>query len=49
MRNRELLILKAQLQQRVEDLQRELEAKNKRGGGLQSPRLRMSPDSPVHV
>ena len=51
MRNRELLILKAQLQKRVEELQQELEVKNKRG--LNSPsnskKPQLSPDSPVQV
>ena len=48
LRNRELLILKAQLQRRVEELQRELEAKHKRG--VHSPaRLTKTPESPVNV
>ena len=46
LRNRELLVLKAQLQKKVEELQRELENKNARGF-LQGSPPRMS--SPVNV
>ncbi|XP_060594323.1 myotubularin-related protein 2-like [Ruditapes philippinarum] len=46
LRNRELLVLRAQLQQKVEELQKELEIKNSRGI-LQSSPPRMS--SPVNV
>ena len=48
LRNRELLILKAQLQRRVEELQREVEAKHRRG--VHSPsRLPKTPESPVNA
>ncbi|KAJ8297455.1 hypothetical protein KUTeg_023986 [Tegillarca granosa] len=49
LRNRELLILKAQLQRKVQELQRELEAKNARSNHLQHspPAPRIS--SPVNV
>lgn len=46
LRNRELLVLRAQLQQKVEELQKELEVKNSRGMFQQSP-PRVS--SPVNV
>ena len=46
LRNRELLVLKAQLQKKVEELQRELENKNARGF-LQNSPPRVS--SPVNV
>ena len=46
LRNRELLVLRAQLQQKVAELQRELETKNSRGILTTSP-PRVS--SPVNV
>ena len=46
LRNRELLVLRTQLQQKVEELQRELELKHSRGILTNSP-PRMS--SPVNV
>ncbi|XP_064607720.1 myotubularin-related protein 2-like isoform X2 [Liolophura sinensis] len=39
LRNRELLILKSQLQKRVDELQKELEVKNARGSVPSSPRI----------
>lgn len=46
LRNRELLVLRTQLQQKVEELQKELEIKNSRGIlGSSPPRM----SSPVNV